>query len=93
MERHASALKRKRQSPKRHVRNRAVLSGIKSLLKKLNTALEMRKTDEAQLLLKKSVSAFDRAVSKGVVHHNTAARKVSRLTLKVDKALSSEKTP
>jgi small subunit ribosomal protein S20 len=92
VERHASALKRKRQSPKRHARNRAVLSGMKNLQKKLNTALATKKTDEAQLLLKKSVSAFDRAASKGVIHHNTAARKVSRLTLKVDKTLSSQKT-
>lgn len=92
MERHASALKRARQSPKRHARNRSVLSGIKNLLKKLNTTLATSKKDEARLLLKKSVSAFDRAATKGVIHSNTAARKVSRLTLKVEKALSSDKT-
>ena len=91
MKRHASALKRKRQSLKRHQRNRAILSNLKNLQKKLNVSLTNQKADETQLTLKKTVSAFDRAVSKGVVHHNTAARKISRLTLKVSKVLLSDK--
>ena len=92
MAEHASALKQERSSRKRHERNRAVLSSLKTWVKKLHTALAAKKLDEARSLLLKTTSAFDRAVSKGIIHRNTAARRVSRLTVKVKKMLSAEKS-
>lgn len=92
MAEHASALKQERSSRRRHERNRAVLSSLKTWVKKLNTALSAKKPDEARSLLFKTTSAFDRAVSKGIIHRNTASRKVSRLTVKVKKMLSAEKS-
>ncbi len=92
MAEHASALKQERSSRKRHERNRAVLSGLKTWVKKLNLALSDKKLDEARSLLSKTTSAFDRAVTKGIIHRNTASRKVSRLTVKVKKMLSAEKS-
>ena len=89
---HASPIKYERKSRKRHIRNRAVLSGLKTWVKKLNTALIDRKPEEARSLLMSTVSALDRAVTKGIIERNTAARKVSRLTIKVNKLLSAEKS-
>ena len=45
-------------------------------------------TDESAALLKEAVSALDQAVSKGVLHRNTAARKKSRLTKQYNKLSS-----
>lgn len=89
MANHPSALKEARNSKKRHARNQGTLSLLKTLIKKMNTALASKKKDEANELLAQTVSVLDRAVSKGVVHRKTASRKASRLTLKVQKSLSA----
>lgn len=88
---HASAIKQARSAKRRHDRNKQVIASIKSMVKKLNAALAAKKSEEAKTLLVRTASALDRAVTKGVVHRNTASRKVSRLTLKVQKGLSAEK--
>lgn len=90
--RHASALKQARQSIKRRERNRAVLTGLKTVSRKLNSALKEKKADEVKALFKKTASAWDRAATKGVIHANKAAREVSHLTVKVNKFLSSQKS-
>lgn len=87
--RHKSAIKRDRQNPRRREQNRAVLTGLKTVHKKLGTALINKKKDEVKLLFTKTVSAFDRAATKGVIHHKKASRQISRLTLKVNKVLSA----
>jgi len=89
---HASAIKQARSSKKRHARNQLVLTSLKTLVKKMNTALASKKLDEAKDLLAKATSAFDRAVTKGVLHRNTASRKISRLTSKVQKGLPTQKS-
>ena len=89
---HASALKQMRSSKKRHARNQLVLTSLKTLVKKMNAALADRKLDEAKALLEKTTSAFDRAVTKGILHRNTASRKISRLTSKVKKGLPAQKS-
>ena len=89
---HASAIKYARQSKRRHTRNQRVLSSLKTLVKKLSTALTSKKPDEAKNLLAQTVSALDSAVTKGILHRKTASRKVSRLTSKVQKGLSAQKS-
>jgi len=89
---HASAIKQARKAKKRQARNQLVLTSLKTLVKKVNTALASKKSDEAKSLLVEATSAIDRAVTKGILHRNTASRKISRLTLKIQKGLSSEKT-
>ncbi len=89
---HASAIKQIRSSKRRHTRNQLVLTSLKTLVKKMNTALAAKQLDEAKALLARTTSAFDRAVTKGVLHRNTASRKISRLTSKVKKGLPSQKT-
>lgn len=80
MANHASAIKRHKQSEKRKLRNAAVKTSLKTAVKKVKEAQVAGKADEAKTNLMKAVSEIDKAVSKGVLHRNNAARKVSRLT-------------
>ena len=59
------------------------------MVKEVQTALDKNSFEEAQVALQQAVPVIDRAVSKGVIHHRTAARKISRLSKKVH-ALSGE---
>ncbi len=82
--RHKSTIKRARQAVKRHERNKAVLSSVRGMVKKVLTAVEEKKPDEAKALLREASSTLGKAVSKGVVKRNTASRRISRLALKVN---------
>jgi len=88
---HRSALKRERQINARRERNRSVHSTLKTLIKKVHSAVDEKRADDAQLCLDNISSALGKAVSKGYIHRNTAARKVSRLTLKVNALKGSGK--
>lgn len=80
MANHKSAVKRVRQNEKRNLINRGNRSKLRTQIKKLRTALAG--TDKAQSteLLNPTVSLIDKAVNKGLIHRNTAARHKSRLT-------------
>jgi small subunit ribosomal protein S20 len=75
-----SALKRMRQSEKRRVRNTAVRSAVRSAVKTARTALETGPAENARLVLARTIKTLDKAVTKGVLPKNTAARRKSRLT-------------
>lgn len=66
-------------------RNKAIKSGVKTAVKKVLAAVEANDKAAAQSALVAATSAIDKATKKGVYHKNTAARKVSRLTLAVNK--------
>jgi small subunit ribosomal protein S20 len=87
-----SAEKRARQSVKRNLRNRSVESGVKTVLKKVETAVTSGNRDDAGKALLQAVKALNKAASKGVIHRNTASRNISRLTKKVN-ALQPQATP
>jgi small subunit ribosomal protein S20 len=87
-----SAEKRARQSVKRNLHNRNVESGVKTVLKKVETAVTSGNRDDAGKALLLAVKALNKAASKGVVHRNTASRNISRLTKKVN-ALQPQATP
>lgn len=70
-----SAMKRIRQNEKRRLRNRAVRSKVRTTLKSARTA--PAETQHAAVL--EAIRTLDKAVSKGVLHRNTAARKKSAL--------------
>lgn len=78
-----SAIKRVEVTERNRKRNVAVKSEVKTLSKKVEGTQEKAKAQEA---LKQAVAAIDSAVSKGVLHKNTAARKKSRLAKKVNAA-------
>ena len=88
---HKSTIKRARQAEKRHQRNRAVLSTVKSVMKKVTTALDEKKPQEAKASLREAASALNKAVSKGILKPNTASRRVSRLAVRVN-ALAAAKS-
>jgi len=75
-----SALKRIRQNEKRRVRNAAARSSVRSAVKSTRTALAGPSIDEARAQLLRTSRLLDKAVTKGIVHRNAAARKKSRLT-------------
>ncbi|HPL63848.1 MAG: 30S ribosomal protein S20 [Syntrophales bacterium] len=81
---HKSAEKRNRQSKKRRERNVSIKSKVKTSVKKVLAAVE-KKDAEAKNILKSTISTITKAASKGVLHKNTASRKVSRLTKKINK--------
>lgn len=66
-------------------RNKAIKSGVKTAAKKVLAAVESGDKEAAKSALLAATSAIDKAAKKGVYHKNTAARKVSRLTVAVNK--------
>ena len=85
MPNHKSAEKRVRQNEKRRAVNRSNRSNLRTQIKKLRTTLAAGDANQSQELLTPTVSAIDKAVNKGVLHKNTAARYKSRLTMHVAK--------
>jgi small subunit ribosomal protein S20 len=86
MPNHKSAEKRMRQNEKRKQINRSNRTRVRSSIKRLRGALEGE--GDAKTLLPMTVSTIDKAVQKGVMHKNTAARHKSRLTARVNQASS-----
>ena len=82
MKRLKSGKKRVRSSEKRRVRNLLAKNAIKKALKAAEKAIKDKKT-EAKELVKKAVSVLDKAVERGIIHKNKAARKKSRLQKKL----------
>lgn len=70
-----SAIKRNRQNERRRLRNRAVRSKVRTALKVARTV----RGDEQRPTIQEAQRLLDKAVSKGVIHRNTAARKKSAL--------------
>jgi small subunit ribosomal protein S20 len=78
--RNLSAEKSERQGEKRRLRNKMIKSRAKTLVKDFVDLVDGRKKDEARKKLAEVSSFLDKAVSKGVYHRNTAARKKSRMS-------------
>jgi small subunit ribosomal protein S20 len=83
--RNKSALKANRQNIERREANRQLRSKLRTGLKKLRAAVAGDNKDEARAALTGTQSLVDRMASKGIIHHNTAARYKSRLSARVSK--------
>lgn len=81
---HKSTIRRARQSERRHERNRATVNTVRTLIKKVQSAVAGKKVDEAKTSLLEATSAIGKAVSKGVLHSNIASRRISRLAHRVN---------
>jgi len=81
---HKSAIKRAKQNELRRVRNRSRRTRMKHVMKSLEEALTSNNPELAASRLRETVSIIDRTACKGVIHKNHAARKVSRLTQRVN---------
>ncbi len=80
-----SAKKRVEIAQIRNARNKAIKSGVKTAVKKVEAAVEAGNREAAQAELLNATSLIDKAEKKGVFHKNTAANKVSRLAKLVNK--------
>jgi small subunit ribosomal protein S20 len=86
MPNHKSAEKRMRQNEKRRDVNRSNRGRLRTSIRKLRSALTAGETANVQELLPTTISTIDKAVQKGVLHRNAAARYKSRLTARVNQA-------
>ena len=84
MPHHKSAEKRLRQTEKRTEINRARLSRVRTFVKKVETAIETGDKAAAQSALQLAQPELHRATTKGVLHKNTVARKLSRLATRIN---------
>lgn len=66
-------------------RNKAIKSGMKTAVKKVNAAIQSGDQAAAKAALVDATAVIDKAATKGVLHSNTASRKVSRLAQAVNK--------
>ena len=73
------------QSQKEAMANKVVKSNLKTVVKKADAAIDSN-AENKDAAIKVAVSALDAAKNKGVIHKNTAARKVSRLAKRANKA-------
>ncbi|MGN1204167.1 MAG: 30S ribosomal protein S20 [Lachnospiraceae bacterium] len=80
-----SAKKRILVSQVRADRNKAIKSGVKTAIKKVNAAVESGDKAAAVAALAAATGEINSAASKGVYHKNNASRKVSRLAAAVNK--------
>lgn len=78
-----SQMKRNRQNDRRNARNRAIRSELKTRQKQVMDAVEAGDTAKAEELLTVAQQRIDMAVTKGVLHKNTAARRKARLAAQV----------
>jgi len=69
-----SAAKRARQTARRSLRNRSVVTHLRSMQKRVRTATKLELND-----LRALVSEIDRAAKRGIIHRNAARRRKSRL--------------
>jgi len=85
MANHFSALKRARQTEKRSARNRANTSTLRTEIRSLRELLAGKDKAGAETRLRETAAIIDKAVQKGVIHKNTAARYKSRLSARLRK--------
>ena len=83
MAHHKSAKKRIRRNDRRSVINRNRVSRIRTHIRKVEQAIEGGKKAEAEAAMKAAQPEIQRGVTKGVMHRNTASRKISRLSARI----------
>jgi small subunit ribosomal protein S20 len=81
---HKSALKRARQNEERRLNNKATKTRVKNVVKSVRQAVTGQTEANAATELNIAKSVIDKAAKKGVIHKNTAARKISRLSKQVN---------
>ncbi len=88
---HLSVVKRARQNRERNQRNSQIRSALRTAVKKVVAAVDAGDLDTAREQLPRASRALGKAKSKGIIHRNHAARKISRLTRHVN-ALSAKQS-
>lgn len=83
-----SAKKRVLIIEKKTLRNNMIKTGYKSAVKKFEQAIESGNVEEAKVLFSEATKKIDQACAKGVIVKNTAARKKSALSKKLNAAMA-----
>ena len=83
MAHHKSAKKRIRQTVRRTAINRARTSRVRTFLKKVEDAIATGNKDAARAAFVEAQPEMHRGVVKGILHRNTVARKLSRLSARI----------
>ncbi len=86
------AAKRMRRDAKRRLRNRYHLSRMRTYIRKFRRMVESGNLEEAKKFLPEVVSIIQHTASKGVIHKREAARRVSRVTTLLNKALKAQES-
>ena len=79
-----SAKKRVLIAERNRERNQAVKSRVKTMVKKVLAAVEVKQVEAANAALSVAYKELDKAVTKGIIKKNTASRKKARLAAKVN---------
>ena len=85
-----SAIKRARQSEAKKTKNRAAKKMLHTLTKTVEKEVANKSGEGASSALQKVITAIDKAAQKGIIHRNTASRRVSRLSKLVNSLTPSE---
>lgn len=85
-----SAKKRISVIAKKQARNVVIKSKLKTAIKKFETAVNDTNVESAQQELLNAIKTLDKAVTKGIIHKNLAARKKSRLSIRLNKLLAAK---
>ena len=83
MANHKSAKKRIRRNARRTEINKARTSRIRTFIKKIEAAITAGNAQDAEAAFKAAQPEVQRGVSKGIIHKNTAARRLSRLSSRI----------
>lgn len=75
-----SAIKNARKAEARHTRNKAVVTRLKTLSKKVASLKTGGKPEEAKAAASEYASALDKASKRGIIHKNAASRKKSQVS-------------
>ncbi|MBQ7706488.1 MAG: 30S ribosomal protein S20 [Lachnospiraceae bacterium] len=80
-----SAKKRIKVIETKTLRNKAIKSKVKTMIKKVEAAIAAKDKAAAEEALKVATSEISKAASKGIYHKNNASRKISRLSVAVNR--------
>jgi small subunit ribosomal protein S20 len=84
-----SSIKRIRSSRRKAVYNQITRSTARTYIKKARQLIEDGNLEEAQTVVQLAVQALDKAAQKGVIHHNNASRRKSRLVRALNQAMNA----
>lgn len=82
-----SAMKRIKVTRFKTLRNKMIISSLKTAIRRYEDTIKAGNIEDAKSLYRSIVRLIDKAVAKGTIHKNTAARKKSRLSQKLNKAV------
>ena len=85
-----SSIKRARAVKAKTLRNKMIMSNVRTIIKKFEKSLENGDIEWARNLYPQVVNRIYMAASKGTIHKNTANRKKSRLAIRLNKATASQ---